>query len=427
MTIFPELPIAPEAEACGRFLQEALEIFERLGDRRGAMSTIIAMGYLNWAPDIHLGSGAGRHIEEIRRLTSSMSALTNASGRAAAEAQMLYGVHVFARAKVIPDLAVSRGEEAFRAATEIGDPALSFLAAGGSAMANLDIEELDAADAWLDRAAAVASDNPTPLRARRMAAGAAPLPQRVAMPPGCANTSSARPSSPPTTDGPAARCEALSDLAREAAKLGLAQHDPELLRLAERRGDRGARARARPHRPPALGGAGRRRARDRGARPRRCASKRRRSRVRRSAASTRPTRRIPVCRSCSPRHASSATIGATEIEDVLGLVGYIAAMIAQRTIDESIRVRWFRGPTGRALTELVGEGEMAGTDSDDAPKDADQALLQGLVRGQTDAEIAAALGIDEDEVVRRLGGLFAKIGASSRAEATAFAFRERVL
>jgi DNA-binding NarL/FixJ family response regulator len=75
----------------------------------------------------------------------------------------------------------------------------------------------------------------------------------------------------------------------------------------------------------------------------------------------------------------------------------------------------------------VGERDAAGTASDHEPMDADQALLQGLVRGQTDAEIATALDIDEDEVVRRLGGLFAKIGASSRAEATAFAFRERVL
>ncbi len=139
--IMPELPIASSAQAGAASFEEALEIFERIGDRRGAMSTIIAMGYLNWAPDIHMGAGAGRHIEEIRRLTSRMTALTTASDRASAEAQMLYGVHVFARAKVIPDLAVSRGEETFREASEIGDPALSFLAAGGTAMAYLDLDE----------------------------------------------------------------------------------------------------------------------------------------------------------------------------------------------------------------------------------------------------------------------------------------------
>jgi len=57
----------------------------------------------------------------------------------------------------------------------------------------------------------------------------------------------------------------------------------------------------------------------------------------------------------------------------------------------------------------------------------DTALLRSLMQGKTNAEIAADLGIEEDMVVRRLGELFARVGASSRAEATAFAFRERVL
>ena len=57
--ILPELPIAPIVTRPPRRFEQALELFERIGDRRGAMSTIIAMGYLNWAPDIHMGSGAG--------------------------------------------------------------------------------------------------------------------------------------------------------------------------------------------------------------------------------------------------------------------------------------------------------------------------------------------------------------------------------
>jgi DNA-binding NarL/FixJ family response regulator len=60
-------------------------------------------------------------------------------------------------------------------------------------------------------------------------------------------------------------------------------------------------------------------------------------------------------------------------------------------------------------------------------ENADHALLRSLIEGRTNAEIGDDLGVGEDEVVRRLGELFAKIGASSRAEATAFAFRERVL
>ena len=118
--MLPEFPIAPVVYEASALFEEALELFERLGDRRGVMASIIAMGYLNWAPDIHLGSGAARHIEEIRRLTSKAKAFTNESERAAFEAQMLYGVHVFARAKVIPDLALSRGEQAHAHAREIG-------------------------------------------------------------------------------------------------------------------------------------------------------------------------------------------------------------------------------------------------------------------------------------------------------------------
>ena len=48
-------------------------------------------------------------------------------------------------------------------------------------------------------------------------------------------------------------------------------------------------------------------------------------------------------------------------------------------------------------------------------------------RARRTREIAAEIGIDEQAVTRRLGELFARIGASSRAEATAFAFRQRVL
>src|SRR5262245_555021 len=150
--LLPELPIAPVAERAAALFEESLALFDELGDRRGAMSAIIAMGYLRWAPDIHFGRGAARHIEEIRRLTSRMQAFTNESERAAFEAQMLYGVHVFARAKVIPDLAVSRGEAAYEKAREIADPALEFAAAGGTALALLDVGELEAANTWLDRA-----------------------------------------------------------------------------------------------------------------------------------------------------------------------------------------------------------------------------------------------------------------------------------
>jgi hypothetical protein len=90
-------------------------------------------------------------------------------------------------------------------------------------------------------------------------------------------------------------------------------------------------------------------------------------------------------------------------------------------------VRWFRGPIGRELTELIGPSDLVtGAAAAVEGESGDDALMQSLIEGKTNAEIAEALGIAEDDVARRLGELFAKIGASSRAEATAFAFRESV-
>ncbi|MEA2550835.1 MAG: hypothetical protein QOE25_604, partial [Actinomycetota bacterium] len=232
--MLPELPIAPNAYDASALFQEALEIFERLGDRRGAMASIIAMGYLNWAPDIHLGSSSARHIEEIRRLTSKAKAFTNESERAAFEAQMLYGVHVFARAKVIPDLALSRGEQAHAHAREMGDRSLEFLAAGGTAMAHVDMGEVDQARPWLERAAAIASEHPTPLRARRLETWRG-LASSVAGESTHMRRHLERAVQLASESGhPAVRCEALARLAVEASRLGAEFEDEELLELAER-------------------------------------------------------------------------------------------------------------------------------------------------------------------------------------------------
>jgi DNA-binding NarL/FixJ family response regulator len=108
-------------------------------------------------------------------------------------------------------------------------------------------------------------------------------------------------------------------------------------------------------------------------------------------------------------------------------------MIAQRTMDEDVRVRWFRGPTGREMTRLAGPIENVSAVSDgnghaaDDAEDHDAQLLRSLVQGKTNREIAEEIGIDEQAVTRRLSELYARIGASSRAEATALAFRQRVL
>jgi DNA-binding NarL/FixJ family response regulator len=103
------------------------------------------------------------------------------------------------------------------------------------------------------------------------------------------------------------------------------------------------------------------------------------------------------------------------------------ALVAQRIMDEEVRVRWFRSPVGRELTKLAGALET----SVRMPKVAQQQgislddietkLLQLLAEGRTNREIAEEFVSTEESVAQQLAGLFAKIGASSRGDATAVA------
>ena len=145
-------PVGPLFVEATAVLERALGIFERLGDRTGVMSTVIAMAYAVYGPVMHLSSSA-RHLEEIRRVTSRLSELVTESERARLELQMLFGVHVYSRAKVVPDLALSRGEDAYRAAKIQGDRSIEFLAAGGVAMTLLELGDVEAAEEWIGLAA----------------------------------------------------------------------------------------------------------------------------------------------------------------------------------------------------------------------------------------------------------------------------------
>jgi DNA-binding CsgD family transcriptional regulator len=427
--MMPELPIAPTHMEAFGLLQRALELYEQLGDRRGAMSTIIALAYLNWAPDIHLGTSSARHIEEIRRLTSRMKAFTNESERAAFEAQMLYGSHVFARAKVIPDMAIAKGREAHRYAREIGDPNLEFLAAGGTAMAVLDLGDIEEAGVWIDRAAAVATEHPSPLRARRLETwrGIADSARGDA---GGMRTHLERAVQQAADSGlPTARCEALARLAVEASRLGARLGDEELMTLAERSAAGASELSASlPGHAPWGAQADAARAQV--------------ALVRGHAEEATAFARAAAAALQAAKHEDlnldvllpGARVlmetGAPEwAEGVRPYVQLSLAMIAQRTMDEDVRVRWLTGPLGSEMVALAGpiDAAMASDGDGGAPADADTFLLQSIVQGKTNAEIADELGIDVPAVTRRLGELYTTIGASSRADATAFAFRERVL
>ena len=120
-------------------------------------------------------------------------------------------------------------------------------------------------------------------------------------------------------------------------------------------------------------------------------------------------------------------------EERIGIVSFLrsqTAVIANRIVDEDVRARWFHGRIGRALASLadpgttftrnVEDGEVEGID------DRDEELLRLVVEGLSNREIAGRLGIDEVDVNRRLTATYTKIGASSRADATAFAFQSRM-
>jgi DNA-binding NarL/FixJ family response regulator len=430
--IMATLPMAPLFRECSALYERALELFERIGDRRGVMSTVIAMAYVNYAPVIHLTSSA-RHIEEIRRLSARMSSMTKESERAHAELQMLYGVQVYARAKIVPDLALARGEEAYRLARVQGDRSVEFAAAGGMALSHLELGELDDAERWLDRAAGAAAMSPTPLRARRLEMWRG-MARAAAGDADAMRDHFARALKIATDQGrPAARCETVARLALEAARLGADRADEELLGTAEQASFEAKDVLA------VLGGHP-----PWGAQADAAIALTSLARGDVARAATAGGAALQALHDALHEDANLDVVlpsaravlaGGPEPmrETVRGLLGMHLSGVAQRTLEESVRVRWLRGPVGRELAELAGPLERLGEEatgerrSNDAVLgDGDRRLLHLLTEGRTNGEIGDEIGATEEDVARRLGRLFASIHASSRAEATAFAFREGV-
>jgi ATP/maltotriose-dependent transcriptional regulator MalT len=341
---------------------------------------------------------------------------------------MLYGSHVFARAKLIPDQAIARGEETFKAALLMGDRSLEFLAAGGTAMAHLDVGDVPQARTWLERAATAAAAMPTPLRARQLelwrgltASAAGDVAQM--------REHLERAIRFATEQGrPAARCELLARLASESVRLGTERDDQELLELAERSAlEAKAILSALPGRPPWGAQAD--------------AVLAASAMVRGDAEAALAAARSAVEELRGADHEDvypqiilpvAAVILAAgeeaERQFVGGYLRLILGLVAQRTLDEDVRVRWFRGPIGSELVRLAGPvGERVVEDGEGLLGDDDRLLLALLTEGLTNREIAERLDVTEDAVGLRLQAMFAHIGASSRGEATAFALREGVL
>ena len=433
-TLLLESPIGPLLTDAVQVLERALGIFERLGDRTGVMSTVISMAYVRYVPVMHLSSSV-RHLEEIRRVTSRLSELVTESERVRLDLQMLFGVHVFSRAKVVPDLAISRGEDAHRAARLQGDRAIEFLAAGGVAIAMLELGDVAAADRWLGLASAAASVTPSRSRSiqletwrGRVRAGAGDaegmrdhLEKAVTM----------------ATDGgrASARCEALARLALEASRLVATSEDPDptLVELVER-----SATQAKELLPLLPGHA------PWGAQADAALSAVALARGDLGSAATSGGAALEALQAGLHEDASLEIVipaaramlagGSPEMQAfVRQYLQQTLSRIAQGTADEKIRVRWLTGPVGRELVELAGPMDMpvpagAGSESEsrsDQPSldETERRLLQLLTEGRTNAEIAAEIDCTEEEVAGRLTRLFARLGTSTRAEATSLAFR----
>jgi DNA-binding CsgD family transcriptional regulator len=425
--IMKELPIADLFVESEAHLTRALELFEKMGDRRGAMSTIVSLAYLNWAPEVHLGTNPAQRFEGIRQLTTAMATLVKGSEREAAETQMLYGVHVFARAKLIPDLAVQRGDDAYQRARALGDRPLEFLAALGTAQAHLDLGAVDEAERWLARAAECAAATPTAHRARQLAVvGALIAGERGDLARMRAGLEDAARMAA-TQHRPAAQCEALALLALAAAKKGAAIGDEELLAAAVE-----AAARVRRLAPELTGRplwssqADAAEARVELARGNTEAA----LRLARAALAARrdAMRDDPHLEILMPAARVILDAGdAAEQEAIRGELHLIQAMTAQRIVDEAIRVRWFSGPVGRELAELAGQFQPVTAAPQPAHEESfderESRLLRLLVQGRSNREIGEELEVDDAAVTGMLSALYARLGTSSRAETTALAFR----
>jgi DNA-binding CsgD family transcriptional regulator/tetratricopeptide (TPR) repeat protein len=436
------LPIYPVVQESMKHLQKALELFEDLGDRRGAMSAIITMAYLSWAPDVHVGASPARRIEEIRRLATQMQALSRESERAAAEAQMLFGVHVFCRSKVIPDLAVARGRETHEAARRLGDRSLEFFAAGGTACAYAELGQFEESKAWLDRAGAVATSAPTPARARNLEYWRGLLAAKFGDLEGMEQHLGQALDMATSQDRRAARGEILASYALEIARHGAETGDESLLERAERMAQETERVVAElPGRPPWGAQAEAALATVALARGDRAAA----LEHARSALGERrdALREDPHLEILLPAARVILALGdeaeQTELRDELQL---LQALIGQRTLDSETRAQWFKARDGRELAELAGtpapslvaaetaavSGEAATNGQRDAasPSADERQLLGLLIEGRTNAEIAAEIGTTPDSVAQSLAAMYVRIGASSRAEATVMALSGRV-
>jgi class 3 adenylate cyclase/DNA-binding CsgD family transcriptional regulator len=410
---------------------EAVEMFEKLGDQRGVMSSLIAFAYANIIEDTTHGH-AGR-VEQIRRLRRNLKRLTSESERAESEAQMLYSIHVYARGHGPADLELSRGIETYEAARAIGMSKLEFLAAGGVALAYAGIGDIPEAETWLDKtgAAALASAGVLPERqletwrgqVRAAAGDHAGMRRHLER---ALVLASERGS-------PAGRCELLAMLAMKSARFGSDLADTELLARAE---GWAAEAIKLAHALPeseapwlgqseaALGVVARARGDAEGAFTHGMAS----------IAELRRTRGMFTF--LYPEWRALAARALDGVEDPLVAEFRMAAridlmMATHETADDTIRGKWLQTPAIHELGELVGIAEPVRTEESGATVPAGISergleILRRVMSGQTNKEIAAGIDLTEPDVAEELRLVYETLGVTTKAQMSVAALRKGI-
>jgi DNA-binding CsgD family transcriptional regulator len=334
----------------------------------------------------------------------------------------------YAEWRVIPDMAINRGQQAYERARALGERQIECLSAIGTALVYCELADLEAATTWLDRAQAVAANAPTPYRALRLATARAVLAAAQQDVIGLSAHFARAMEIAAGQRRPAAQCQVRALFVIEAARLGAALGDDELLQTAQSGAAEVRRMAAEmPGRPLWTAQAN-------AAESRVLLS---RNEIDEAVALARSAlgelndalRGDPHLEILLPVARSILAGGtADEKEHLRAELQIVQGQIAQRTIDDEIRAAFFRAPLGRELAELTGGliepvGGEAAERSGAGLAEEDMRLLRLLIEGRTNREIGEALGLDATSVTQALAALYARVGADSRADATALALR----
>ncbi len=428
-----EIPEIRDALARARELyQEAVDAYERLGDQRGITSSLIGLAYANILEEAKHGH-AGR-IEQIRLLRRNLTRLTSEAERAESDTYMLFSIAVYARSHGPLDLGLMRGIEAYEAGRALRNRAVELFAAGGVALTYAMLAQIPEAESWLDKAggAAVATTDALPARqletwrgqVRAAAGDAAGMRRHLE-----------RALTLATERGsPGGRAEVLGYLAVEGARLGADQGDADLLAAAEEWAQETLRMSAAlpPSDAPfegqghaALAQIALARGDREGAFEHALAGVVAFKRIRQIFAFLYLEPRLLLAR--ATRDLEDPQVAEFRMQ----ARGDVQVAVWQ-TADDAVRARWLRTPMMNELLSLVGGDEAVMTLPSGAAVPAglttDQVdLLRRVMTGQSNREIAAATGADEDQTSREIARIFQAIGASTRGQASAAALREGIV